>query len=722
MAYPRLLQPLQLRGHTLINRALMGSMHSGLEEGSGLSHSLEKMAAFFEERARGRVGLMVTGGIAPNNEGRLYPFAAAMLSPSDAARHRVVTEAVHQHKGPKIAMQILHGGRYSYHPLATAPSSKKAPIGWFTPREMKASAIERTIADYGRAAALAMEAGYDGVEVMGSEGYLINQFIAQRTNKRTDEWGGSAEGRFRLPIKIVEEVRRCTSDDFIIIFRLSMLDLVEGGSDWNEVVALAQAIEAAGASIINTGIGWHEARIPTIATCVPRGGFSWVTAKLRGAVSLPLVATNRINTPEIAESILSQDHADMVSMARPFLADPFFLTKAEAGTPEQINTCIACNQACLDHTFMLKRASCLVNPRAGYESELNYTPTTSPLKLAVVGAGPAGLAFATVAARRGHAVTLFEASHRIGGQFNLAKQVPGKEEFYETLRYFDAELKLSGVDVRLSTRVGASELADGGFDKVVLATGVVPRTLGIAGEDHAKVVSYIDVLTRAKPVGEKVAIVGAGGIGFDVAEFVGHRADEVRREGDDTTPAQWPELSSFLRDWRVDPTNSARGGLLADAEEAAPPPAKPPREILLLQRKSGKHGAGLGRTTGWIHRASLKKMGVTMLGGLTYEKVDDAGLHVKDKGGKPLTFAVDTVIVCAGQVSEASLEAPLKARGAQVYKIGGSHLASELDAKRAIDQASRLAAAIETAKSENVGDYVAPIGFNGWLYQKVAGK
>uniref|UniRef100_A0A7S3AQ83 Uncharacterized protein n=1 Tax=Haptolina ericina TaxID=156174 RepID=A0A7S3AQ83_9EUKA len=481
---------------------------------------------------------------------------------------------------------------------------------------------------------------------------------------------------------------------------------------------MAQALEEAGATIINTGIGWHEARIPTIATSVPRGGFAWVTQKLKGSVSIPLVATNRINTPEIAEEILESGQADMVSMARPFLADPFFLLKAEAQKAETINTCIACNQACLDHTFQLKRASCLVNPRAGYETELSFTPTTSPLKIAVVGAGPAGLAFSTTAARRGHSVTLYEASDRIGGQFNLAKQIPGKEEFYETIRYFRHEIQESGVNLHLSTRASASSLLSSGFDKVILATGVTPRTLGIPGEDHPSVVSYLDVLTRARPVGQSVAIVGAGGIGFDVAEFVGHGADGTPTVGDDIEPATRPQTAAFLKEWGIDPSNSVRGGLVPPA--AAVPAGE--RQIFLLQRKKGKHGGGLGRTTGWIHRASLKKMGVTMVGGVRYSHVDDDGLHVTDKKGEVQTLPVDTVIVCAGQVPERSLEAPLLAAGASVYKIGGSYVASELDAKRAIDQASRLAADIENSTPEAMESYIAPLSVQAWMFEKFAAK
>jgi len=746
MAYPKLLSPLTLgNGTRLANRCIMGSMHTGLEEGEGWGHRLTRMAAFFEERARGGVGLMVTGGIAPNNAGRVAPMAAMMTTPSDAARHREITDAVHAVPGgSKIAMQILHSGRYGYHPSNVSASPLKAPIGWFTPRALSSRDVEATIDDFVRCACLAEEAGYDGVEVMGSEGYLINQFLVQRTNKRDDEWGGSFANRSRLATTIVRRVREATSPGFIVMFRLSMLDLVDKGSDWAEVVELAGEIEAAGATIINTGIGWHEARIPTIATSVPRGGFAWVTEKLRGTVSVPLVATNRINTPEIAEQVLSSGQADLISMARPLLADPFLMAKAASGTPERINTCIACNQACLDHTFSMKIASCLVNPRAGYETELQLdTPTTSPMDVAVVGAGPAGLAFATVASKRGHRVTLYEASDKIGGQFNLAKKVPGKEEFYETLRYFAHELADSTVTLKLNTRVDADALKADGADAVVLATGVTPRALGIDGEDHPSVVSYVDVLSRKASVGQRVAVIGAGGIGFDVAEFVAHGADKLGANAslapvgseatlpmlggaDEATPRTQAELEVFLKEWGIDGTNEERGGLLTshkapldlvgDAHAAS-------RHIYLLQRKKGKHGAGLGKTTGWIHRTSLKHRGVEMLGGLQYVKVDDEGLHVvSGKEKTPQVLPVDTVIVCAGQVSEASLEKPLRDLGVPTFKIGGAHLASELDAKRAIDQASRLAADIERASPEKVGDYVAPLGLSGWLFQTFASK
>jgi len=668
-----------------------------------------------------------------------------MTTPADAARHREITDRVHAVPGgSKIAMQILHSGRYGYHPSNVSASAVKAPIGWFTPRALSARDVESTIDDFARCAALAEEAGYDGVEVMGSEGYLINQFIAARTNHRTDEWGGSFANRTRLATSIVERVRASTHPEFIVMFRLSMLDLVDGGSDWNEVVDLALAIEAAGATIINTGIGWHEARIPTIATSVPRGGFAWVTEKLRGSVNVPLVATNRINTPEIAEAVLSGGQADLVSMARPFLADPFLLRKAAKGQAERINTCIACNQACLDHTFQARVASCLVNPRAAYETELHLdVPTDAPMDLAVVGAGPAGLAFATVASGRGHNVTLYEANNKIGGQFNLAKQVPGKEEFYETLRYFANELAHSSVDLRLSTRVDAATLKQAGHDVVVLATGVTPRSLNVEGSDHASVVSYVDVLSRAKPVGKRVAVIGAGGIGFDVAEFLAHAADTLPVPASrppvgsagtlpllggaaEATPRTAAEREAFLKEWGIDEANEERGGLLASAKaplDMVGDDHAEARHIYLLQRKRGKHGAGLGKTTGWIHRTSLKQRGVEMLGGLEYVKVDDEGLHVRSgKKKTPSVLPVDTVVVCAGQESEASLEAPLRAAGLPVFKVGGAHVAAELDAKRAIDQATRLAVEIESASPERVGDYVAPLGMAAWLFQKVAAK
>lgn len=709
--YPRLFEPLRVRGSTLINRVIMGSMHTGLEEGEGWGADLTKMGAFFAERARGNVGLMVTGGIAPNNAGRVAPFAAMMTTPKDAERHRVVTQAVHEvGSGSKIAMQILHTGRYAYHPFGVSASPRQSPIGWFKPKALSSPEVERTIDDFVQAACLAKEAGYDGVEIMGSEGYLINQFLVPRTNFRTDEWGGSFDNRSRLARTIVEKTREAVGEDFIIIFRLSMLDLVRDGSEWSEVVALGQALENAGVSVINTGIGWHEARVPTIATEVPRGGFSWVTAKLKGSVSVPLVATNRINTPDIAEKILEDGQADMVSMARPFLADPFILMKAEKGDVHRINTCIACNQACLDHSFVMKRASCLVNPRAGYESELIYTKTKNPQSLAVVGGGAAGLAFATVAARRGHNVVLFEAQDSIGGQFNLAKQIPGKEEFHETIRYFKSELKDTGVDVRLGQKVTANQLVDLKFDKVILATGVKPRAIDIEGANHEKVILYNEALDRSKPIGSSVAVVGAGGVGFDVAEFLAHGADETPYAHD--RPATMPVVEEFLDKWGIDGNNTVRGGLLDDSDSH-----KCNREIYLLQRKKGKHGANLGRTTGWIHRANLKKAGVKMLSGVTYDRVNDDGLHIT-VDGKPKVLNVDTVIVCAGQESVVDLEASLNDHEIPTYRIGGAHLASELDAKRAIDQGSRLAADIENAEAENVGEYLAPLGTSAVMYQK----
>ncbi|MDX9884581.1 crotonase/enoyl-CoA hydratase family protein [Thauera sp.] len=674
--YPNLFRPLDLGFTTLPNRFLMGSMHVGLEEAEG---GFERMAAFYAERVRGGVGLIVTGGIAPNAEGRPWSGGATLTTPEEAAHHRVITDAVHR-EGGRIAMQILHFGRYAYHPELVAPSPIQAPIAPFAPRELSTADVERTIEDFVRCAELAREGGYDGVEIMGSEGYLINEFIVAHTNKRTDEWGGAYENRIRFATEIVRRTRERLGREFIIIFRLSMLDLVEDGSSFEEVVQLAQAIEAAGATLINSGIGWHEARIPTIATCVPRAGFAWVTQKLKDHVGIPLIATNRINTPEIAEGILAEGKADMVSMARPFLADPDFVNKAAHGRGADINTCIACNQACLDHTFAGKITSCLVNPRACHETELVIEPTTTPRTIAVVGAGPAGLAFATTAAERGHQVTLFEAGARIGGQFNIAMQIPGKEEFAETLRYFGRRIEQTGVTLKLNTRVAAAELA-GKFDEVVLAAGIVPRVPDIEGVDHPKVLGYLDVLRDKKPVGRRVAILGAGGIGFDVAEYLSH-------EG--VSPSLAPE--KFYAEWGIDAAYAHRGGLIKPHLETSP------RKIVLLQRKTSKVGEGLGKTTGWIHRTALKNRGVQMIAGASYHRIDDAGLHVTI-GGKDQVLAVDNVILCTGQEPQRELQAALVEAGMRVHLIGGADVAAELDAKRAIKQGIELAATIEKAAS-----------------------
>lgn len=673
--YPHLFEPLDLGFTTIRNRTLMGSMHTGLEEAK---NGYEKMAVFFGERAAGGVGLIVTGGVAPNRAGWVKPFSGRMTKRAHAEKHKIVTDRVHANGG-KICMQILHAGRYGYHPINVAPSAIKSPITPFKPWELSERGIRSTIKDFANSAYWAKEAGYDGVEIMGSEGYLINQFIAAQTNKRTDQWGGSYENRIRLALEIVRETRKKVGTDFIIIFRLSMLDLVPGGSTWDEVVYLAKELEKAGVNIINTGIGWHEARIPTIVTMVPRGGFSWVTKKLKGEVNIPLITTNRINMPDVAEKILADGDADMVSMARPFLADPDLVIKSEQGREDEINTCIACNQACLDHIFQNKMTSCLVNPRACHETELNFTPTTNKKKLAVVGAGPAGLAFATKAAERGHHVTLFDAASEIGGQFNLAKQIPGKEEFYETLRYFKKQLELTGVEVKLNTRVSVDDLKSG-YDEVYLATGIVPRTPGIPGIDHPKVLSYIEVLRDKKPVGKKVAIIGAGGIGFDVAEYLSHAGESTALN-----------TLAFLKEWGVDPQNEVRGGIEGIKEEFE----KSPREIFMLQRTVGKMGAGLGKTSGWIHRTTLKKKQVKMMTGATYEKIDDEGLHITLNEGKDkAVIEVDNVIICAGQISEKTLFDPLVAAGVKVTLIGGASVAAELDAKRAINQASRLAAVV----------------------------
>ncbi|NII75349.1 2,4-dienoyl-CoA reductase (NADPH2) [Dyella sp. SG562] len=670
MDYPHLFAPLDLGHTTLPNRILMGSMHTGLEDKAA---DYDKLAAYFAERARGGVGLMVTGGIAPSIEGWLKPFGGRLSMPWHVARHRKLTRAV-QAEGGKLCMQILHAGRYGYHPLSVAPSRLKSPITPFTPRGLSSRGVERTIADFVRCAKLAREAGYDGVEVMGSEGYLINQFLAERTNRRSDSWGGSAAGRMRFPVEIVRRMREAVGRDFIIIYRLSMLDLVEQGQDWDEIVTLAKAVEAAGASIINTGIGWHEARIPTIVTSVPRAGFAWVTRKLKGEVGIPLITTNRINMPDVAERILAEGDADMVSMARPLLADPEWAKKAATGRADRINTCIACNQACLDHVFQNKRASCLVNPRACHETELPITAAAQRKRIAVVGAGPAGMACASTLAERGHEVTLIDQAEEIGGQFNYAKRIPGKEEFHETLRYFRHRLADLGVSLRLRTRADVEALR--GYDEVVIATGIAPRKVAFPGSDDARVLSYLDVLAHHRPVGQRVAIIGAGGIGFDVAEFLAEHA-----------PSPTTDVLRWTREWGVDMRLDARGGLLAAA------PEKPARQIWLMQRSEGRPGARLNKTTGWVHRATLKNKQVAMLGGVSYDRLDEAGLHIT-VGGKPQLLPVDHVVVCAGQEPLRELADALLAAGVAAHVIGGADVAAELDAKRAIAQGTRLASTL----------------------------
>ncbi|WP_095587308.1 NADPH-dependent 2,4-dienoyl-CoA reductase [Actibacterium ureilyticum] len=669
--YPHLLAPLDLGFTTLKNRVLMGSMHTGLEE----TGDWGRVAAFYGERAAGGVGLIVTGGMAPNREGGVFPGAAGLFTDTDIANHRRVTDTVHENGG-KIAMQILHAGRYAYGPDCVAPSPVKSPISPFPPKELDEAGIEKQIADIATAAARAQQAGYDGVEVMGSEGYFLNQFLVTHTNKRTDRWGGSYENRMRLPIEVVRRVREAVGPDFIVIYRLSMIDLIPNGSTWDEVVTLAKEIEQAGATIINTGIGWHEARIPTIATSVPRRAFTWVTQKLMGKVSIPIITSNRINTPQVAEDVLAQGCADMVSMARPFLADADFVAKASAGRADEIAPCIACNQACLDHTFSGKLTTCLVNPRACHETELTYAPTGTPKRVAVVGAGPAGMMTAIVAAERGHAVTLFEKADALGGQLNLAKQVPGKEEFFGLVDWFATMVGRAGVETRLGAVATPDDLAD--FDEVVIATGVRPRDPQIPGQDGDNTLSYIDVL-RGAPVGDKVAVVGAGGIGFDVAQFLSHEHDDA------------PEaLADWKAFWGVSDPAQDRGGL----NPAGPAPERPARQVTLLQRKPEKLGKRLGKTTGWIHRAELKMLNVAMKAGVNYENIAEQGLQVSHGAARenPEWIAADTIVLCAGQEPERSLADALITQGRNVHVIGGADVAAELDAKRAINQGARLAA------------------------------
>ena len=667
--YPHLLAPLDLGFTTLKNRVLMGSMHTGLEEAPNGHH---RMAAYFAERAKGGVGLIVTGGIGPNDEGATHPVTKRLDTPEEIADHSVVTQAVHE-AGGKICLQILHTGRYAYNKNQVAPSAVQAPINPFKPRALDEDGIEKQIQDFIRTSAAAQKAGYDGVEIMGSEGYFLNQFIAKRTNHRDDRWGGDYQNRIRLPIEVVRRVREAVGENFIIIYRLSMLDLVEGGSTYEEVVELGLEIEKAGATIINTGIGWHEARIPTIATKVPRAAFTWVTAKFRKALNIPVITSNRINTPEVGEEVLARGDADMVSMARPFLADPDFVIKAMEDRADEINTCIGCNQACLDHVFDMKMSSCLVNPRACHETELNIIPTTELKNFAVVGAGPAGLAAAVSLSQRGHKVTLFEASGEIGGQFNIAKQIPGKEEFYETIRYFGKQIELQNIDLRLNTRVTADELNNGDFDEVIIATGISPRTPQIEGIESDKVLSYLDVIRDKIPVGKKVAIIGAGGIGFDVSEFLSHAGESTSLN-----------IPAFMKEWGIDMNLESRGGI----EGMQPQPTPSSREIYLLQRKTSKVGAGLGKTTGWAHRAGLLAKGVKMVAGVEYQKIDEQGLHIK-VNDEAQVLEVDNVIVCAGQEPLREL---VEGLNKPHHLIGGADVAAELDAKRAINQGTRLAA------------------------------
>jgi len=672
--YPNLLKPLKVGNITLKNRVLMGSMHTGMEEESD---GFKNMAAYFAARARGGVGLIVTGGFAPNRAGWAMPFSEKLSTKKEAKKHQQITEAVHA-EGGLICMQILHTGRYGYHPFVVSSSAIKSPITPFKPRALSSRGVLKSIKDYVHCASMAKEAGYDGVEVMGSEGYFIHQFISEHVNQRSDEWGGSFENRIRMALEIVRQTRAAVGPDFILIFRLSMLDLLEKGSTWEEVVQLAKALEDAGVSIINTGIGWHEARIPTIATMVPRACFTWVTAKLRSEVAVPLITSNRINTPEVAETVLARGDADMISMARPFLADPEFVNKAVEGRGDEINTCIGCNQACLDHVFSRKRSSCLVNPQACHELDLIYEKKVQLKRVAVIGAGPAGLACATVAAECGHQVTLFETSNEIGGQFNIAKQIPGKEEFFETIRYFSRRLEALNVVVSLGKKVDLETIKAGDFDEVVIATGVLPREPEIPGQDHVKVLTYLDVLRDKKEVGGRVAVIGAGGIGFDVCEFLSHDDDESS-----------VDIKAFLTKWGIDPENEVRGGVVGIKANTP----KPSREITLLQRKATRLGADLGKTTGWIHRTSLKTKKIAMVAGAQYNSIDDEGLHYSLDGENRI-LPVDTIVLCTGQVPLRDLHDELEKNGISSHLIGGADVAAELDAKRAINQGSRLAASL----------------------------